>query len=208
MKIDHPETGEEIEVFTAEEVETQKTEALATNTKEWEEKHNATTTEIEKLRSINADQTSNIKRLKDMSDEEKEKLSAEQIENRKIAEEALEGQEALKKQIEARDASDVATKKETLIKAVVGEDKDLREKLEAKIATISADVPLEERIASAATLAGIGSSANPTNPLATPQGVGMPPTQMKTQEEKGQFMASDRGKSAASRLGIIEKKEE
>jgi len=207
IKIEHPDTGEEMEVFTPEEVEIQKAEALATSNTEWEEKISATTGELETLKKFQAEQKDNFKRLKDMTEEEKAQLSAKQIEDQKVIESLFEKNAELETLIKDRDAREVNAIKESLINKFTGEDPKAREALESKLTLLSSIEDMGERIKAAATLAGLTSNIQSENPLYRESPTGMAPGQMADKKDSDKFLGSDKGRAALERMGMSDKKD-
>lgn len=198
IKVENPEDGSEIEVFTKEELEAQKQQAIEEAVKPIEEKYSHTTAEYERLQKIHAEQATNFKRLRDMTEEEKSKLTAEQIEARKIAEAALAENEALRASIEADKKAAADAKREALLTHYAGHDKELRAKIEANAGLLSESVPLEQRIEYAAKLSGVAQTINPlTQPFS-----GEPPRPKTAKDDKEEFLESERAKQA---LAFMEK---
>lgn len=188
-------------VYTQEDIEAQKAEAIANVQKEWEEKHKLTEEELAKERKFRAEQATNFKLLKNMTEEEKAKLTAEQIEARKIAEQALEENKTLKDRWEAKEKQDAETKKESVIQSIVGNNKELRAKLEAEFANVAIE-DVEQKVIAAAKLAGLYGAQN-GNPLRSPMGGGSPPSNFtRKDDDKAAFFESEKGKAA---MDIISK---
>lgn len=196
IKITDPnDPDKEIEVFTPDEVAA-KDAAMA-------EKETALATangELEKERRVSAEKSDNIKRLRDMSDEEKSKLSQEQIEQRKIAEKALDEAESAKAELKKEREEKENLKKENFLERFSGGNADLRKKLEENFNIIDSgkEPDLEKRMGAAAAMAGI--NMNPKNPL-TQEIFGQAPTE-KQKSEKDDFLKGDKAAAAFKAMGI------
>lgn len=188
--------GEEVEVFTQEELEAQKIEAQ----KAIQDELTSIKGEYDKLQRIHAEQATNFKRLRDMTEEEKAKLSAEQIELRKMAEKAMEENEALKGSLENERKTALEQKKESLIKGIVGDDAELRTKLESEFGALSETLSLEDRVKKAAVLVGV--NPNPVNPLYMGMN-GEAPKSKDPKDEKEEFLTSERAKQAMEYMNKI-----
>lgn len=183
--------GQDMEVYTADELQAQKVAAA-------EEAVKPITEEYTKLQKIHADQAQNFKLLKNMTEEEKNKLSVSEIEQRKIAEKALEDNAALTARLDEKEKSEADQKREAAIRAYTGDDKDMRAKVEAHLEHLT--IPdIAERVAAAATLAGI--KVESINPLNQPMS-GQPPMQRKEDEatQKDEFFKSEKGKAAQAMI--------
>lgn len=158
--------------------------------------------EIDRVNAIHGAQAENFKKYKDMTEEEKGKLSASETAERIRADKLQEDLEALKGTIDADKQATAAAAKEAIIKQYCGENKELREKFEKNMGIVQVE-NLEERAAAAATLTGIARPGQ-MNPLHAPL-MGDAPAFKKEQDEKKQFLESDKGKAALIAMGDVPK---
>lgn len=197
IKVEHED--KEIEAYTTEEVEQQKQAAIASAQGEWETKHKTLEEELAKERKFRAEQTQNFKLLRDMTEEEKAKLTAEQIESRKIAEQATQEVQSLRASIDAERKANEDAKRESLIESFTGGNAELRAKLEAELPNVAIE-DVEKKMIAAAKLAGLyGERSNPIR-----SGIhGAPPTGFaQASDDKKIFFESGKGKDA---MDIISK---
>lgn len=189
IKIPDPNNeGEEIEVFTQDEIATQ----LAERDTKLEE----ATKEVERYKRVAAEQGENFKKLSDMTADEKAKFSTEQIENMK----RVEAAEQKVKDIEERYSTDTQNRikadKENALKRYHGGDEALKKALEENYELINlpgddtATIFERARLASAMEAGKSGAR----NPLMTHYGGGAPSTAQKTKTDE--FLGSDKAKKA------------
>jgi hypothetical protein len=162
----------------------------------------ATKAELERISAIHGAQSDNFKKYKDMTEEEKGKLTASETAERIRADKLQEDLEALKGTIDADKQASAAAAKEALIKQYCGDDKDLRAKFEKNMGIIQVD-NLEEKAAAAAALTGIARPGQ-MNPLHVHL-MGDAPGFKKEQNEKKEFLESDKAKAAMAAMGDVPK---
>jgi septal ring factor EnvC (AmiA/AmiB activator) len=188
--------GEEFDAYTADElaeqkaeVETAKAEAIAAKA------------EVERLNTHINMQKDNFKKLNELSEEERNKLSAEQIETRKRVEAAEARAQALEDKINEGENTRMKTDKEKALAKFHGGNKELKEALEKNYDLInlvgSSSEIIEERARLAANME-IGKMGN-ANPLYGNFNGSAPQTQKKNDSEK--FFGSDKGKAASAMMG-------
>lgn len=186
--------GKDITVYTEDEIQA-KDAAVAAKDAEIATKQG----ELDRLSKIQAEQAGNFKKLKDMTEEEKSKLSADQIAERTRADK-LEGElEALKGSIDADKLAAADAAKEAIITRYCGSDKELREKFEKNMGILSIE-NLEEKAAAAASLSGL-TRGQRMDPLHAPIMNGDAPGHKKEADEKKEFLESDKAKAALAAMG-------
>ena len=119
MKVEHPETGEEIDVYTQEDLDAIQAEKQAL------------LDEAEKLRKVNIEKTENLKKLRDMSEEDKGRYTAEQIELIRRTEEQAEQLEALRSESVDKEQREFERNKEAALKQYHNGNEDMKAKIEA-----------------------------------------------------------------------------
>ena len=154
MMIEHPETGEEMEVYTPDEI------------KQYEESVAAAQQEIENLKTVSAEKTENFKRYKEMTSEEKEALTANQIELLRRDEQLEQELSQLKEQLQAKETGELERNKKNILEKFHRGDEALKETLESNWNMLNvegSDIDsLSKRAELAARMAGIEiSNANP-----------------------------------------------
>lgn len=192
LKVTHPETGDEIEVYTPEEI-AEKDAAIA----KAEEERQKALADLEKERRVSSEKSENIKRLRDMTEEEKSKLTEAEIRAQRIAEEAEEKVRTLKEENENYKKSQSEMKKAELISKFAGGNPDLQEKMKKNWEIVNIE-DIEERAKAAAALSGI--NTNPINPLTQPF-YGDAPS-FKEAGEKEEFLKSDKANAALNAMGV------
>lgn len=197
IKVDDPNNpGQEIEVYTADELAVK--EAEATTAKAEAE---AARIEADKYKRVASEQTQNFKKLNEMSDAEKAKMTAEQIEDRKRWEAAEARATALEDSInndkKARVQSDTAA---ALAKYHGGDDK-LKAALEENFKLINLEGTDKETIEKRAKMAAdmYKGQTGRVNPLMASMSGGSPGHQEKSKTEE--FLGSDRAAEAMKRMG-------
>ncbi len=203
------ENNNEIEAFTAEEIAQAKAEgvkvgedAKASAQKEVE----AAKSELEKLKKVSAEKTENFKKLNEMSEAEREKFTAKEIEAMK----RVEAAENKAKTLEERYSEDtknriLADKKKALFK-YHGGNKELEESLTKNFEMINlpGDTTeiIEERARMAANIVKGGMERN--NPLMSVLNGQAPSIKNATKTEE--FLKSDKGQKAAKLMDIKDNK--
>ncbi len=197
IKIDNPDKeGEEMEVYTADEVAAQRTELESAKAE-----RDAAKAEAEKFQKVSAEKTENFKKLNELTETEKAGLSAEKLEAMKRA----EASESRVKELEDRYNTDTQNriKKDTedALAKYHGGDEKLKEALEKNFKLINMEgtdtATIQERARLAASMEK-GKSDRP-NPLMYPMGGSAPKSAEKNKTEE--FMKSDKAKEAQKRMG-------
>jgi len=180
MLIEHPETGEEIEVFTKEEVD-EKTSTLAEKEAEIEKLQK----EYEALQKVSAEKTENFKKLNEMTAEEREAMSANQIEIFKRNEKLEDEINLLKSKVDTKSQQEIAEKKNALLSQFAGEDEELKKKLEESWDLLNIDGVDNETLARKAELSAsmVGITRSDKNPLRTPMYGEAPQLKQTTQSQ-------------------------
>lgn len=197
IKVDDPNNpGQEIEVFTPEEVAAKDTE-LATVRAEAA----AARAEADKYQKVSAEKTENFKKLNELTEAEKSALSTEKIEAMKRFEAAESRAAALEAKINADTTSRIEKDKEAALKKYHGGDETLKKELEANYKLIGLEGTDTETIQERARLAAAmyTGKTNRQNPLMANMNGDSPRYKEKTQTEE--FMKSERAKEAMRRMG-------
>lgn len=181
LTIEHPETGEEIEVYTPDEI-AEKEQLIATK----EEELAAALAEAEKYKAVSAEKTENFKKLNELTQEEREALTANQIAEMK-RNEALEAEiEALKTQISGKEQQELEYNKAQELKKYYGTDEELKAKLEENWELVNitgVDIEsIQRRAQLAAAMTGVTESTS--NPLHTSLNGSAPKLEQVTESEK------------------------
>ncbi len=197
MKIEDPNNpGEEIEVFTPDEVAA-KDAAIAENTKALADAK----AEVERLNQHTALQKDNFKKLNEMSETERASLSAEKIEAMKRFEAAEARAAALETKLNDDTKKRIETDTEKALAQYHGGDPKLKEQLEKNFKLINLEGTDTETIQERARLAKnmlVGSSEKP-NPLYASMNGGAPRSEQKSKSEE--FLKSDKAAEALKRMG-------
>ncbi len=197
IKIDNPDKeGEEMEVYTADEVAAQKTELDAAKTE-----RDAAKADAEKYQKVSAEKTENFKKLNELSAEEKSKLSAENIEAMKRFEAAEARAAALESKMNEDTQSRIKKDTDDALFKYHGGDEKLKEQLEKNFKMINLEgtdtTTIQERARLAASMEK--GKAGGMNPLMSPMGGSAPRTVDKNKTEE--FMKSDKAKAAMKAMG-------
>lgn len=196
IKVEHD--GQEIEVLTPDEL------AVITGEKtELQTKLDAALEEIKKKDNVISEKNTNFKKYKDMSEEEKAKFSAGELEAKRQAEEATEIVSALKKQIDDENVNRFNNAKEKAIRTRTGDNKDLYEKVLKNWDLINLtgtdDAVINQRVGLAFTMATGGRAPNPLNAPLNGDMSGY----VERNRTKG-FADTDEGKAALDMIGDVE----
>ena len=201
MKIPDPsDESKEIEVFTAEEVAAQKAEVETAKTAEIE----AAKAEAEKYKRVASEQTTNFKKLNELSAEEKAKLSGEQIEALKRAEAAEARVTALEEGIKTETKTRIETDTATALAKYHGGNEELKKILEGNFKIIALegnDTATIQKKAEMAKNMYIGSQGGRPNPLMASMNGGSPAHQEKSKTEE--FLKSEKALEAQKRMGDV-----
>ena len=211
MKIENDE-GKEIEVFTAEEVETQRTEAVKAREAEIMAETGKTLAEkeaeIDRLKKVNIEKTENFRKYNEMTAEERAAHSENELALIKKTDQLTEELSKTSKTLEEKLIADKAAIKNSTLKTLHHDLPEVKEKLEKNYDILSGmpETTPEEinaRVAAAARLSGITVDAR--NPLY--QSVtGESPTFKETDT----YVETKEGKEAASlvrnAMGLPEEK--
>lgn len=198
VKIEDPETGEEKEYFTPEEIQAKDTE-LATAKAEVE----TAKAEAEKLRRVNSEQTQNFKKLNEMTEAERASYSAKEIESMKRLEASEAKAQALETKFNDENVSRIKTIKQKALERFHGNDDELKAKLEKNYDLINLEGNDEETILERARLANAmeAGKTGRVNPLNSSYSGGAPRTQEKSKTEE--FMKSEKAQEALRRMGEV-----
>ncbi len=198
LKIDDPNNeGQEIEVFTAEElaakaaeVETTKNAELAT-----------ANAEVERLKKVSAEKTENFKKLNEMTEAEKAAMSAKQIEDLKRIEAAESKAQALEDKINNDTKSRVEKDIETALAKYHGGDEKLKEQLKKNFDLINLQGTDTETIQERAKLAADMEKGKlgRINPLHSGFGGSAPKSADKNKTDE--FLNSEKAKAALKAMG-------
>lgn len=188
MTIKHiDEDGNEIIAYTQEEVDARAAEAAKA-------KEDELVPEIEKLKKVSAEKTEHFKKLNEMTEEERQAHSVNEI-NILKRNEMLEGELAtIKETLTQKETREKNEAKENAFTGICGEDADLRKSIEDNYAVL-AGMPettpseIKARAEKAATLAGI--TVDKVNPLYVNIHGEAP-----THKEGKEFVETDKGKDA------------
>lgn len=189
VKFTDPESGEEKEYYTADELAAKDTEVASAAAAAAEANR-----KYDDLQKIHASQAENFKSYKNMTEEEKSQLSAEKTEMLKRIDEAASAAEAANAKLALKEEAEANAQKSALVQKYTGGDKDLAAKFEEKFETLSGVADMGERAQAAAVLAGIGTQSQQFNPL-NQQFNGESPQLRKSNGEKQEFFESDKGKA-------------
>lgn len=188
--------GEEIEAYTADEIEAAKGE-VATARKEADDAK----AEVERLNGHINLQKENFKKLNEYTEEERSKFSAEKIESMKRLEAAEARATALEDKVNTDTKARIISDKEKALAKYHGGNKELKEALEKNFELINlvgdtTDI-IEERARLAANMekGKIGAG----NPLMANLNGEAPSIKQKGETEK--FMESDKAKQALKLMG-------
>lgn len=191
--------GTEIEVYTAEEVQTQKDEAIKAKEEEFGKTKAEIEAERDEARKALGERNSEFKQFRKLSEDQVAKLS--------IAEKALYDNQLVMEDMR-KAAEDTAKTSQELavanaIKARAGGDEKLIKKLTDTYAVIGIQANTPEEINNKITMA-LGAIGT-TEPdllasLGGYNGVALPPNQKSTNEPS--FAETERGKAGAAELGL------
>lgn len=186
--------GKEMEVYTPEELAAEKT-ARETAEKTVGELQ----TKLTSQERVLAEKNENFKRFKDLTEEDKAKMTADQIETSRALDNERTAREALEAEIKTDKATKITKATDRAVAAYSGGNEDLKKQLEENITLVALEVTDEDsamkKVELAYNMLGIGKPK--INPLHQTWN-GTPPG---TQPEK--FTETERGKAAASEMGDI-----
>lgn len=189
--------GQEIEVFTSEEMASHVTEKLTP----LQEEAKKAREEADNYKRVAAEQTQNFKKLNEMSADEKAQLTASQIEAIKRAEKAEADIAEIKNQSAEETKKRVAKDTEDALFKYHGGDAKLKEEIEKmfKLVAMPGDdtATIQERARLASSM--YNGSTGRANPLTQPMNGGSPAHIEKSKKEE--FFASDKAKEAERRMG-------
>lgn len=183
--------GEEVTVFTAEELEAAKKEVETNYQKTLAEKE----AEVEKLRKVSAEKTENFKKFNEMTEAEKAAYDANTTEFLKRTDAAVQKAEELERKLAEKEAIEREYNKNFVLNNFHKGDEKVKKEIEdnyAILAGMPENTPDEiaARATKAAQLAGI--VTDPRNPIFTPFQGEAP----KIKEEGKEFVDTDKGKEA------------
>lgn len=189
--------GQEMEVFTPEEVAAKAAEIETAKNVEIEAKNK----EIETLKRVSAEKTDNFKKLNEMTEEERGKMTAAQIEDRKRIETAESEVRRMKEERDADTQMRIKNDTEAALSKFHGGDEKLKEALEKNFKIINLEgndtATIQERARMAAAMEA--GKTGRANPLMAPMNGSAPTIRDKGRTEK--FLESDKGKAALKMMG-------
>jgi hypothetical protein len=199
MKIENDE-GKEIEVFTAEEVAAREKAAGEAVGKTEGEKNAALQAELEKARRVLSEKTDNFKKLHEMTEEEKSKMSAAQIESAKRMEAAETRASALEEEIKKDKTTRSDKAREKALARYSGTDEKVKEKLVENYKLINLpegdEDEINRKVEAAWNMMGVGKpKVNPLNQ----SWQGDAPNKGSSEN----FAESERGKAALKNMGEL-----
>lgn len=192
MPITHVIDGEEVTLYTPEEVEAINAEKARL------EAENAD------LQKVSREKTEHFKKLNQMTEQEKEQFTARELENRAMLEKLMEEKEALEQKLTEKEKNEIESTRNKIISEIVGTDEELKNKFLEQYSIVNIEEKdadsMRKRAESAAKLAGIempGTSYNPIHQMWS--GDSPRPLKGDTQE----FLQSDRAKKALEAMGDV-----
>lgn len=190
MPITHVIDGEEVTLYTPEEME------QATTEKTRLEQEN------ERLARENKEKANNFRRLNQMTEAEKDQFTATEMENRTMIEKLMDEKNALVEQLTQKEKESIDKARDNLIKEYVGDNEELKNKFLEKYSIVNIDEKDPESVRmrgeAAATLAGIQipEAFDPTRAMWN----GDAPRPLKGDTEE--FLKSDKFKAAQAAMGL------
>lgn len=173
-------------------------------TAQFTEKEKTYQTEIEKKDKVLAEKTENFKKLRDMTEQEKSQLTAQQIVDRKIAEEAMDRAKAVEDLYKSDTEARANSKKTALIEKLSGGNAELKQKLTDSWDVINIpgtdDASIEARATGVFNYVTGGVHA--PNPLT--QGFSGEAPSVIAAKKEDEFINSEKGKAALSAMGIAD----
>lgn len=200
MKIEDPETGEEVEVYTKDEFDTQNT-AL----KEAGEALTASQEALEKAGKVSAQKTENFKRLNEMTEDERAALKANEVSLFKQNEMLEDKLNTMESKLDEDAKTSLQGKKDALLKKYHNGDEDSKKLLEQNWDLVSLEGVDNDTLAKRAELAASMSKISIENisPLnASIEGSAPNLTQVKEGEQK-----VEQGMEALRVAGLLPAKE-
>lgn len=199
IKVDNPNNpGQEIEVFTADEVAAKAAEVETAKNAELETAKG----EAEKYKRVASEQTTNFKKFSELNEAEKAKLSSDQIEVLKRAEAAEARVTALEEGAKKETQTRIETDTATALAKYHGGNAELKKALEDNFKVIALegnDTATIQKKAEMAANMYRGSQAGRVNPLTASMNGGSPLHKDKT--KTAEFLESDKAKEAMKRMG-------
>lgn len=183
--------GEEINVFTQEELDAKVKEIQDNTSKTLAEKE----AEIEKYKKVSAEKTENFKRFNELTEAEKEKYNANELEFLKRTDEAVNLAEGLKKQLEEKTANEKAYTKNSILSSLHKGDEATKTALESHYDMLSGmpeSTPEEIKARAEASAKLVGIVIDPRNPIYT----GFSGEAPSSKAEGKDFVESEKGKEA------------
>lgn len=201
IKVPHPDKeGEEIEVYTPDEVAARDAEKDAAITAKDTELA-AARAEVEKHKRVASEQTTNFKRFSELGESEKAALSAEKIAEMKRAEAAEDKVKALEDSINSDRQARIKSDTDAALKKYHGGDEKLKEALEKNFKMINLEGTDTETIQERARLAmsmEAGKNGG-RNPIFGNMNGGAP--QSKEASKTEEFLKSEKGAAALKLMG-------
>lgn len=197
LKVEDPNNpGQEIEVFTPDEVAAKDAELTAARAEA-----TAAKAEAEKYQKVSAEKTENFKKLNDLTESEKASLSAEKIEAMKRFEAAEARAAALEATINEGTKTRAEADKATALASFHGGDPKLKEQLEKNYELINITgndtASIQQRAKLAAEM--YKGSVDRPNPLMAGFNGASPQAKEKSKTEE--FMKSDKATAALKLMG-------
>lgn len=199
LKIEDPnDPTKEIEVYTTEELNARATEIETAKAAEIE----TAKAEAEKYKRVASEQTTNFKKLNEMSAEERAGLSTEKLEALKRAEAAEARVTALEEGIKTETQTRIKTDTDNALAKFHGGNEELKKILEDNFKVIALegnDTATIQKKAEMAANMYRGSQEGKKNPLFASMSGNGPSHKDKT--KSAEFLESDKAKEAMKRMG-------
>src|SRR5690606_32247963 len=134
---------------------------------------------VSHLELVSAEKTENIKKLRDMTDQEKQQFSNAELENRRMVEQLQEELERTRNELSEKQKNEIESARNNAIKHYVGDNEEMKAKflVEYNSVNIEENTPenIAERARKAAILAGVFAGNDSSNPINAYWGEGEAP---------------------------------
>lgn len=160
-------------------------------------------TKAQELERLNAEKTQNFKKLNDMTEAERAKFSAKEIENMKRMEATETELATTKERLAEKEQNEITSKRSAAFARFAGSDAELLKKIQENydlLEKLDETNPetFKTRVEKAAQMSGITTQGfNPINSYWE----GAAPSQQKPKDSKEEFMKSERAKDALKAMG-------
>lgn len=192
MPITHVIDGEEVTLYTPEEMEAANAEKARLEA------------EYAELQKVSREKTDNFKKLNQMTEQEKEQFTARELENRAMIEKLMEENEQLKTNLTEKEKNEIETNRNKVISEIVGNNEELKTKFLEKYSIVNIEEKdidsMRMRAVAAAKLAGIEMPDHGFNPTQQMWN-GDAPRPLKGDTQS--FLQSDRAKAALEAMGDV-----